>query len=402
MMSETLDIPRTLLLTLWPPDAKYKILYKNVACLDADKIACATLQQAEPSRTFPFRYRAFPPRQPYWRLRPTSLGLLLVQEWQSGVLARAIAKWAGAFEPEVLWVLPELGAASVGRHLKRLLRIPLHVTVHDAHETARHIVPPLYYRCYAASVRRCLASADGADAICGGMRAYLGEHFANLHEANMVVVPPSMPTELINAVAKPRRWHDPTRRIGLCGSMRVTAEQWARFLDLLAALPYACELVTFAYDDLFPEVPMPDGVRLVRRPFAETEKDMIAAFHEAGCDAFYLGLYQEPHRALFGRTSLSAKLATYAAAALPVIVDAREDASAWTLVRDHGAGIRIGHSRDEDVAALRDMFGDRQYWDGLAQGARRLALEAMHLDTNMQKLAAALRRLAGGDDAGAA
>jgi hypothetical protein len=172
----------------------------------------------------------------------------------------------------------------------------------------------------------------------------------------------------------------------------VTPRQWSEFLAILSGIPFRFEIAAFAYADLFPDVALPANVTLRAEPYVETEADVIRTFRELGVHACYLGLYREPERLLFGRTSLSAKLTTYLAAALPVIVDASADSAAWRLVERYGAGVRCG----EDVAAARNaltgLLGDPAVWLAAARGAAALCRAEFDLGRNMEALRAQLRR----------
>jgi hypothetical protein len=121
---------------------------------------------------------------------------------------------------------------------------------------------------------------------------------------------------------------------------------------------------------------------------------MIRLFDSKSVDACYLGVWRESDRRLFGRTSLSSKLTAYAAASVPVIVDAEEDAAVWRLVEQHAAGIRLGRDCGEDLEGLERLFGDHDLWVRMAHGARRLCLEELSLERNVERFRATLHRTA--------
>jgi len=387
--------PRTLLLTLFAPDAKYTILRRYAEVFPPERLCWCSLQKCATPASTRFRHRAFVPRRLHWRLQRTWLGHVYAHECQSRRLADEIARWVADFRPEVLWVLPQLGAASVGRHLHGRLGVPLHATCHDAHETARGIVPRLYYPFYAASVNQLFRQAESVDAISEGLLGHLCDLYPSVTDANGIVFHPSIRAELVQSPLKrDARWRKGrTRRIGLCGSMRVSRRQWRSFLGELSGLPFEFELVTLAYRDRFFDVGLPANVRQRALPFAATETDVMNAFHAECVDACYLGLWRDEKRALFGQTSLSAKLVTYAAAALPIIVDARPDSLAWRLVSKHGAGVLLGATAVSET--LGRLFGDDFMWNAMASGAQTLCMEEFDLATNMERFARRLAMTAG-------
>ncbi len=382
-----MTVPRTLMLTLWPPDAKYKILRRYADLFPTDRLCWYSLQECASKPEAGFRHRAFVPGRLHWRLHGTWLGQLHFHGCQSGRLARAIANDTRDFAPEVIWALPELGAADVAYRLSKMLDLPLHLTAHDAHETAWDIVPKLYYPFYARSVNRVFRRAQSVDAISGGMLEHLKGLYGNITDANGIVFHPSIDEQLI-ATPAPRRdasWQQRrTRRIGLCGSMRVSERQWREFLDGLGKLPYEFVIVAFAFRDRFFTAAPPPNVRVELQPFAPTEADVIADFHRHGVDACYLGLWHEERQGLFGRTSLSAKLVTYAAASLPVIAHTRSDAEAWRLVKAHGAGVLVGP--DHDMAGVGTLFGDTAAWNDAARGAGEMARREFNTGVNLTRL----------------
>jgi len=390
------DIPRTLLVTWWPADIRYAggaAIRRIVERLPAERLAWASLRAGSTDWRPPCRHRAFMPRPVHWRLQRTALAAY-VEELQARRLARAIAAWARDFDPQLVWVLPELGASAVGRHVASLLGRPVHVTVHDAHETARRRVACGYYPWYAWQVKQALRSARSADAISEELLAHLQRHRPGWRPEQAMVLPPSMPRELVQEVREPVAGGVAAcRRIGFCGSMRNSPREWAEFLALLGRLPFAVEILAWAYEELFPRVTPPPNVQVRREPYAVSEAELLRTWRTRGVHAAYLGLWKDPARRLFARTSLSAKLATYAAAAVPVIVDGPGDAAAWRLVARYDAGILCAGRTAG--AELERLFTDAALWERLAQGARRLALEAMNLERNVERFADLLRRAAG-------
>jgi hypothetical protein len=389
------SIPRTLMLTLWPPDAKYKILRRYADMFPPERLSWYSLQECAAGHRRGFRHRAFLPRRLHWRLHGRWLGQLYFHGCQSARLASAMADDVRDFDPEVIWALPELGAADMAYRLSRTLGLPLHLTAHDAHETAWNIVPRLYYPFYARSVNRAFRCADSVDAICGGMLEHLKRLYGNITDANGMVFHPSIDEQLVTKPVPTRAesWRQGrTRRIGLCGSMRVSERQWRSFLEGLGTLPYEVVIVAFAFRDRFFTTEPPPNVRIELQSFAQTEADVIADFHRHGVDACYLGLWHEESQGLFGRTSLSAKLVTYAAASLPIIVHARPDSEAWRLVKAHGAGVLVGP--DHDMAGLGTLFADAAAWNDAARGAGELARSEFNARENLVRLWDRLSRTA--------
>lgn len=388
----------TLLLTQWPPTAKYKILRRYAELFPEGRLVWASLQARDPNEAVPFAHFAALPGQLHWRLQKTALGWIFLHQWQARRRAADIAKWARGFNAKVLWVLPELGAAHVAVHVARALKIPMHVTSHDALETARDIVPRLYYPFYAAAERGVFRRAASVDAISEGLLEHLQRTFPNVRSDNSVVFHPSITPVLISrpCPVRDQAWETEGRRvIGICGSMRVSEGQWKQFLHTLSLLPYQIELVSLAYKDRFFDAILPGNVTITHLAFADTEADVIKAFHEHRVDACYLGLWRDPLQALFGRTSLSAKLVTYAASSLPVIVDADEDSMAWRLVDRYGAGVRVsGEARDAVV--LQEILGKCGRWNACAAAAGRLCESEFNQTINFARFADCLERTAAG------
>ncbi len=341
----------------------------------------------------------------HWRLRNSVLGYVWDFELMSRGLAREIADKCQAFQPEVIWVLPELLAIPVGYHLARTLRLPLHATVYDAPESAGVIcVPQLYFQRYMRhAVRLCreLASADAvSDELLHHVRLLHGPQ----EELPGLSIPPSLPAFWMH---KPRSVHpwkaDGRRVIGFCGSFRVMDSQWRHWLSLLGGLPWQIELLAFASPDTVPSADLPVNVNWRLLPYVDDEREIIECFAREGVHACYLGLRRSPQWGLFNRTSLSSKLATYLAAAIPVIVDAPEDSVAWRLVRQYNAGLWIdagegglagGGQKGGNHDALCRLLSDEVVWRASAMGAARLCAEYFTLGVNAEKLTLLLARVA--------
>ena len=386
--------PRTLLLTWWSPDTRYKVIQKIADRIPHDSLLWASLWHCPADGGFPYTFKAFVPRQLHWRLRRSALNYLATNEWQSRKTARRIAAWARPYAPDVLWVLAELGTASVGFHLRRELGIPVHTTIHDANETARPNVPWLYYPFLMRSLDRLFRSASGADAISAELRAYLTGRYANITDQNSVVFHPSVQSTVIADAGRPPCEND-VRRIGFCGSMRTGVQQWQAFLALLAQLPFQFEIVAFVDRDALKHVATSPNVRILPQAFAPTEAAVIETFQRMSVAACYLGLYRDRGRLLFSRTSLSAKLTTYAASAIPVIVDGPADSAAWRLVKEYGAGVLLDGDPIAGVRDLNRLFDDATAWRRMAEGARELACREFDIERNMVSFQALLARTAG-------
>lgn len=330
-------------------------------------------------------YRAFPPQTLHWRLSGSFVEHAYVDWLQARAVAARMWDWLAPFKPEVLWVVPEVWAVSVGRELQRLCGLPLHATLHDAPESARYgALPRAYVPFYRAGMRRLLGGARSVDAVSEGLVAHLRQGYGLLPHCDTVVVPPSVEADLAQPVVQPD-WGGPQeRRIGVCGSLRQSPEQWRSFLKTLGRLPHAVTLVSFTARDAFPSVNPPANVRFEFQPYADSERAVVQAF--GGVDATYLGLWTDADRRLFGETSLSSKLTTYAAAARPVIVDAAPESVAWRLVGQFDAGLRLEGQGERDAAALAGLFTDAARWERMAAGAQKLCLEHFDLDRNVTRL----------------
>jgi hypothetical protein len=352
----------------------------------------------------PFPYKAFVPKKCHWRLARQGLNHLYEQEFQASRIAGDVADWVREFRPQVIWALAEQGSAHLGYHLHHLLNLPVHAMVQDAHETAVNILPKPYYPIYSWSVRRFLRTATTVDAICSELLDWTCSRYQNLRgdPGKGMVFPPSIEQNIIERVPQPACYDlsSNIRRIGICGSKRASHEQWARFVNLLGRLPYKIEIDAFVFRDAFHEVPLPSNVNVQFHPFAATEEAVIHAFHANGVHACYLGLWKEPERNLFSRTSLSAKLTTYTAARLPVIVDGPENASAWRLVRQYGAGTLFAEDETSAFEQLTRLFSKPEEWRMMSEGAGRMCAAEFDLDTHVDKFLGMLSLCAASSQSG--
>jgi glycosyltransferase involved in cell wall biosynthesis len=348
-------------------------------------------------------WQAFPPRPVHWRLGGTTWEYLSLYELQAAGLARKIWDWLQPFQPEVLWVLGELAGVPVARQVHALSQVPVHVSIHDAPEFARFVsVPSLYFPRYLVHVRRLLKCAGSVDCVSAELlehvRRGVGAGPGGAAPAWRGLIFPPCVEPALAAPVRPRAWQDDTRRIGFCGAFRVSDRQWQDVLDRLGRLPFRFELAGFASAGSVPQASVPANVTVHVQPPVATTAELIQRLNTEA-DACYAGLWREPARRLFGRTSLSSKLVPYAAAAVPVIVDAEEDTVAWRLVRQHAAGVRVGDPADPD--ALARLFGDAAAWQRMAEGARRLCLEEFDLDRHVAAFAGVLAETGSGPASGA-
>jgi hypothetical protein len=394
------SFPRTLLLTWRAPDGRYatnEVLRKIAGRFPAGTLQWASMTAPRPEAAALCPHRAFAPRHLHWRLEWTALNYFYVHNVQAPAIARRVAAWAAPFRPEVIWVLAELGATNVAHCLRRLLGVPIHATVHDAYECARFIDPPRYHPIYLHCTRRMFRRAKSVDAVSDELLAHIRDRYGE-RDLDGIAFPPSIARDQMAGAAPAV---DPNgtpavRRIGICGSTRTSAWQWESFVRLLARLPYAFEIVTFVYEDLFPKVDLPANVRRVAHPYAPTERDLIRSFREGGIWAAYVGLWKDDVARPFARFSMSSKITTYAAAGVPVIIDGPEEAASWRLVDRYGAGILCGGDEEESLRRLSSLFGEEESRRRMAEGSARLCREALDLDANIERFRDTLSRAARG------
>jgi hypothetical protein len=386
-----MDFPRTLLLTWQRPDGRYagaEAVRKVVGSLPRQNLRWAYLGRKAPlaGRQLP-ESAAFEPRHIHWRLRDTALRYWYEQHWQADALARRIAAWAGEFRPERLWVLAEMGAVTVGRRLQGRLKIPVHATVHDAYAYARFALPRSYFPMYRRSAMRLLETCVSVDAVSQELIARLREECGALQARPSLVFPSSVPpagmqTEVprVEAVAQE------VRRLALCGSMRIMEWQWKEFLGVLARMPWQFEVLAFVDRETFFHTGMPPNARLLFRPYAATEADLIRELATAGVWACYLGVSRAPGDAAFSLYSLSSKLTAYAAAGLPSVADAPATSAVCRLVQAHAAGV-LYDGGAEARHSLQRLFSDADLRRRLGAGALRLCRAEMDLDRNVSRFA---------------
>ena len=111
---------------------------------------------------------------------------------------------------------------------------------------------------------------------------------------------------------------------------------------------------------------------------------MVRGLREKGVHACYLGLWREPEKAFFGRTSVSSKMTSYAAAGLPIIADVSEDAEVWRMITKHGAGVRLS-GESHDIQTLESLFRGGAGWESHARGALQLCEQELNLERNIEE-----------------
>ena len=396
--------PRTLLLTWQRPDGRYagaEVIRKILRCLPREQIRWAYLADPIPA-PWPEGPESvgFAPNPIHWRLRDTAWRYLYMHHLQAGCLAGRIAEWIRPFQPELLWVLAELGAVPAADRLRRRLRIPVHATVHDTYEFSRFTLPRRYYPVYYRSAVRLLSSVTSFDTVSEALRAHIVSSYGGPPDRS-VVFPPSV-SRTAPAASEGLQPAQPAcgiRRIVLCGSMRILEREWLRFLSLLSRLPASFEILAFVDRESFFNVPLPANVLMRFEAYLPDEESLIRRFREAAPAAAYLGLTRLPQQAWFSRYSLSSKLAAYTAAALPVIVDGPAESEAWRLVNAYGAGVLCG---DDDTAAttcLGRLFGADEDRRSMSRGSARLCSEKFDLERNMKPFRETLSASAAGGGA---
>jgi hypothetical protein len=166
--------------------------------------------------------------------------------------------------------------------------------------------------------------------------------------------------------------------------MRTDVEQWTAFVARLGGLGLDFEILLLGWEDSVGRADVPPNVVITQLPYSASERSVIDGLVDAGSEAAYLGLWRNPERSLFVSTSLSSKLATYAAAGLPVLYDGPESTPAWRLIDRYRAGVAC--STTEDTVALRAVFEDENAHAELSAGAIRLCRTEFDLDRSVERL----------------
>lgn len=337
-----------------------------------------------PSMTDAYGYRSVPPRPVHWRLSGTVIEQLWWNEYEAFRIATAIEREVRQFAPERLWVFPEMLATRVGLLLARRMDLPLHVTFHDAPETAGHGGMPWAYRARAAAFIRQLGQrCASADAVSPELVAHLRAHHWLSSACRTDVVVPAM--DLPPPVVRKRQWSKGmTRRIALCGSFRGTCGQWQRLLGALGALPHEVEILCWTPTEGLPSGQPARNTRLLPQPYAEGDAALIDSFRAADVDVGYLSLDNSRRGACFARTSLSSKLVAYAAAGLPVLVDAPQDAVITRMITDYHAGVCLEGAAG--VPGIHALLSDPILWQACAEGSATLYREHFMMEANVHRL----------------
>jgi hypothetical protein len=392
------DLPRTLLLSWQRPDGRYagaEALRKVVRQLPRESLRWAYLavpMAGETSEELP-EHRGFACRSLSWRLRRYAISYWYAHNFQAAGVAGRIAQWVKPFQPELIWVLAELGAVNVADCLSRRLGIPVHATVHDSYSFARFAVPRRYYPLYRRDVARLMTRVRSMDAVTEALLNDVRGNFAMPQLASTLVMPPSVSRRCMAVAGRTEGNASQQRVIGLCGSLRIGEEQWMEFLQWLDGLSYTFRLLVFAERSAFFDTALPPMVRIEFLDYARTESEVIRRFQEERANACYLGLTQRPEQREFAAHSLSSKLATYAAAAVPVIVHGPRESAAWGLVERYDAGILCDKDGDAAGEQLSRLFSDTSFRRRKAAGAERLCREQFDLERNVAGLATILSGL---------
>ncbi|MDP6849292.1 MAG: hypothetical protein QGI24_10945, partial [Kiritimatiellia bacterium] len=295
-----MDFPRTLLLTAWRQDARYagaEAIRRILGQLPRDRIRWSSLEQMKTEGELDLPACAtFELRRPHWRLAKSTFGYLWTHELQTKRLADRIADWASDFDPELIWVLPELAAIPTATHLAGITGIPLHATLYDVLESAREIcIPALYYSRYMRNVKCLFGMLSSLDTVSPELLGHVRATYGFADDRPAMAMPPSVPESWIHSRSSARREiSGKSRRIGFCGAFRTTPAQWISFLDTLSELPYDFEIVAFASSDSVHGVGLPGNVTLALQPYEPSEHDVIRRFIRMDVDACYLGLWKDP------------------------------------------------------------------------------------------------------------
>jgi hypothetical protein len=392
---------RTLLLTPCSRDERYatgECIRQLVKGLPADSLLWATTRNRQPEK-HDDRYGVFPVSDLHWRLRRTAVNVVWMQSVRARVVARQIEAWARPFSPELLWVMADWNVIGVGLQVARRLKIPLHLTVHDAPRfMAREFCEssPLGVALYIQTYRKLLQRATSVDAVSQPLLENL-RHMAGSSTYIERVIGPSI-GEACAGLPKPPEWagaESPNRRICVCGSLRSSPGQWARFLESLGSIHLTFELHLFVDPAYVPETVVPPNCRLVFHEYAPTGEAVVRALRDGGFTAAYAALWREPRMAEFTRTSLSSKLATYAAAGLPVVFDGPRDSAAADLLLRYGAGIVLSDAHDQRLTELVRLLTRPDVWSECSRGSHTLWQQEFCTEKNLRALQALWRESSG-------
>ena len=390
-------LPRTLLLTWWPPTLKYaggEFVRRLVGVLPAGRVKWAYLSPiAKDDIPVSCECRSFVPVDLHWRLRRTKAASAFAMELTAYWTARRIAEWIRPWKPQVLWVLPELAAVGVGTHLRAMLGIPVHLTLHDVFESAGFgELPAWYVPRYVRRAAHLVRKADSFDGISQEIIEHVrvqafgtGDARTEAHAPSArrtMVFPPSI-SETAMAPAPPRHDGDGCFRLALCGSMRTGAEQWLRFVKGLTTAFRNVEIVAVGDARRQAELARPCGVRIVHHAYFASEEELVAFLQASRADAGYAGVWDGEDRRLFAATSFSSKITAYAAAGIPTIFDGPGDSAAWKVLRRWNAGL-LWRDAGASMGAVVDLK-DPVQWQAMADGALLMCRHELCLERNARQ-----------------
>jgi hypothetical protein len=381
-------MPKILLLTDFAADARYasaEVIRNILRHMPTDRVRWACLRVSREQSGFSAcQSKQFLPRMLHWRLNAGWWQYLYTRS-QARRIARAVCAWVRDFGPDLVWVFPGTDSVIVARHLEQMLRIPVHMTVHDAFEINRVFWPHAYlYGIYQRDVASLLMKVVTMDAVTRELIEHVKSGFET-RLAGAMVFPPSTDLLSPNLPEGTPPWSNNVRRIGLCGNPRVERCQWEEFIGVLSGLPHMFEIHAFGNVEAMVDTDYPANVRLVSLGYAQKEADIVGYLNSHEISVCYLGLYRDADRAFFARTSLNSKLTTYAAAGCPVCIDGPEDSVAWRLVSEYDAGV-IVNSAPGGARDLVELFNDGSVWRRKSEGARRLCATEMDLARNTGRL----------------
>jgi hypothetical protein len=286
----------------------------------------------------------------------------------------------------MLWILAEGEDIYVAYYLVRRYNLPVHLTFHDAPEVYTgmlHSYPRYEEKIYLSRVKYLLRNCHSVDAISGNLLKHLS---ADNRIARKMVFMPSFPAEYFqsNSLSGKIEQQDVVK-IGFCGTARESKTEWEEFLGIIGGMAQKFELILYTDNAYYPQALLPENVTLKNMGYADTEEDLIQNMRDHGLFALYIGQWKEPGKALFARTSISSKLATYSAIGLPAIYNGPEDSASWELLNKYDCGIPCFPGVDKTRSALDELMCDKALWSRKCRNANRLGLEEFNMDKNIQE-----------------